>query len=387
MAKFYKKYSREEFEDFFENEYDGYDFPSEANKTTDIIGFGEIGGIGQLVYHTIRFSDYEYEQANGDEWFLKPIINRNDKLEFHDEEGLSGVDLLYALYNLAKEIDENKDNVSTDERVIEFCKTVAHPYFIDELYGEATDKAFVLAEDGYHFERDAMFRVSDFISDLKRFYTTMKHFLAFKETAEGTGTSAFTLYEDSRFFDGLPFFEKYKSETCFDETPRVDDDASLEDLFGEKMNAEQETADSSELKEKSDWFVHEPADYIHDILDLLLDTLPNINMRLKRNPQDGKVVFAADVHSVFDIAYYTLARKLATFNCDEFKDEIRGRKGVIATCLNCGRAFRRTTNMQMFCKNEACRKAHNAMRQKKYRENKKVKAVSKKRKKEQKSNG
>ena len=199
--------------------------------------------------------------------------------------------------------------------------------------------------------------------------------------------SAFTLYEDSGFFDGLPFFEKYKSETYFDETPRADDDISFEDLVAEMMSAEQKTADNSEVKEESDWFVHEPADYIHDILDLLLDTLPNFNMRLKRNTKDSKVVFAADVHSVFDIAYYTLARKLATFKHGEFKDEIRGRKGVIATCVNCGKAFRRTTNMQMFCKDEACRKAHNAMRQKKYRESKKVKAVSKKRKKEQKNNG
>ena len=141
----------------------------------------------------------------------------------------------------------------------------------------------------------------------------MKHFFAFKEIAEATGTSAFTLYEDSRFFDGLPFFEKYKNETYFDEIPRVDDDAPLEDLLAEMAKVEQETA---EPKEKPDWFVHEPADYIHDILDLLLDTLPNFNMRLKRNPKDSKVVFAADVHSVFDIAYYTLARKLATFKHD-----------------------------------------------------------------------
>ena len=30
--------------------------PSEADKTTDILGFKEIGGIGQLIYHPFRFS-------------------------------------------------------------------------------------------------------------------------------------------------------------------------------------------------------------------------------------------------------------------------------------------------------------------------------------------
>lgn len=29
--------------------------PSEANKTTDILGFKEIGGVGQLIYRPFRF--------------------------------------------------------------------------------------------------------------------------------------------------------------------------------------------------------------------------------------------------------------------------------------------------------------------------------------------
>lgn len=31
--------------------------PSEADKTTDILGFKEIGGIGQLIYHPFRFKN------------------------------------------------------------------------------------------------------------------------------------------------------------------------------------------------------------------------------------------------------------------------------------------------------------------------------------------
>ena len=42
-------------------------------------------------------------------------------------------------------------------------------------------------------------------------------------------------------------------------------------------------------------------------------------------------------------------------------------------CPNCGEAFARRSNRQQFCTKEECRKAHNALRQKKYRENKKPK--------------
>lgn len=31
--------------------------PSEADKITDILGFKEIGGIGQLIYHPFRFKN------------------------------------------------------------------------------------------------------------------------------------------------------------------------------------------------------------------------------------------------------------------------------------------------------------------------------------------
>ena len=32
-----------------------------ANKQTHMLGFGEVGGVGQLVYHSFRFADYEID--------------------------------------------------------------------------------------------------------------------------------------------------------------------------------------------------------------------------------------------------------------------------------------------------------------------------------------
>ena len=48
---------------------------------------------------------------------------------------------------------------------------------------------------------------------------------------------------------------------------------------------------------------------------------------------------------------------------------------AVVICPNCGEAFARRSNRQQFCTKEECRKAHNALRQKKYRENKKLKEM------------
>ena len=32
-----------------------------ANKQTDMLSFGMVGGVGQLVYHSFRFADYEID--------------------------------------------------------------------------------------------------------------------------------------------------------------------------------------------------------------------------------------------------------------------------------------------------------------------------------------
>lgn len=39
--------------------------------------------------------------------------------------------------------------------------------------------------------------------------------------------------------------------------------------------------------------------------------IPDFRIRLNVNPQTGKLVFTTNVYSVFDICWYTLARKLS----------------------------------------------------------------------------
>ena len=50
--------------------------PSEADKTTDILGFKEIGGIGQLIYHPFRFKKYELDIDKSDEYCATPFCRQ-----------------------------------------------------------------------------------------------------------------------------------------------------------------------------------------------------------------------------------------------------------------------------------------------------------------------
>jgi hypothetical protein len=121
------------------------------------------------------------------------------------------------------------------------------------------------------------------------------------------------------------------------------------------------------------WFTREPFDYYEELRDQLMDMIPDFRMRLKVNLRNNHVVFAADVHSIFDICWYTLARMIVDFGPPEEGGQTRELKeGTLITCLNCGEAFIRTNNRQLYCKKVKCQRAHNAARQRKYRANKKL---------------
>ena len=61
----------------------------------------------------------------------------------------------------------------------------------------------------------------------------------------------------------------------------------------------------------------------------------------------------------------------------EQEPDVEGRPREFAVVIypNCSEVFARRSNRQQFCTKEKCRRAHNALRQKKYRENKKLKEM------------
>lgn len=357
-------------------DWEGNIIPSKADNSSDIIGFGDVGGIGQLIYHTFRFPNYEYVKASDGHQCLKPIgmadIDRTD--------GYSGKQLFEALYNLGLHINDFECDIPFDEQIIEFCETVCHPYYIDVLYAEMTQPTFDYSHDSPILENDAMFSISDFMHDLGYFFNAAQFYFAFKDVCSGDAEKAFNLAQEGRFFEGYPFFEKYKQE----DYSREDVAERTEYITSEELVAEMKAEwDKKSNKSQKDitWFAVEPADYDEEIQDTLIDIIPDFRMRLKRNPKNNQVVFAADVNSVFDIAWYTLARMITDFGPLEDGGRVRDlTEGTLITCPHCGEAFIRRNNRQQYCMKKECQKAHNALRQRRYRENQKIKKAQNKQK-------
>ena len=261
--------------------YDGEGryIPSKADNSSDIIGFGDVGGIGQLVYHTFRFPEYEYEEANDGYWCLKPI----GMADLDKENGLPGKRIFEELYNLGLHINDFSSKKPFDQQIIDFCKRVSHPYFIDDLYATMTHPTFDYSREGQMLENDAMFSVSEFMRDLGHFYNAAQFYFAFKDVCSGDAEKAFNLAKEGKFFEGLPFFEKYKHEENFREyMTEYDENLTPQELFAE-MLAEAEK-EGRKPREDVTWFAVEPADYDEVILNTLIDIIPTFNMRLKRNP-------------------------------------------------------------------------------------------------------
>lgn len=353
--------------------YDGEGFwiPSVADNKSDVIGMGDIGGIGQLIYHTFVFK--EYEITNDGSPCLKPVVSETDEAPVSFNTYRSGKKLFCAIYNLGKRIDSLSDNTPIVDLISSFCTQTAHPYFIDEIHSAIKEGAITSQADLKRFELDYMFRIETFLNDLERFYTASQYYFAIQDIVNGTGDFAYNLCRNQgRLFSPPPFFERYKHAESLNNTPDpIDNYISPDDLLAE-MLADNAAADTP--ADNDDWFAREPIDYYDDLVRLLCDIMPNFRLRLKPHPMKEKLIFAADIHSVFDIAWYVLAHLVAEIDPPAEPGEMSAMaEGTLITCMNCGDAFIRRNNRQLYCLKEACRNAHNAKRQQQYRDRKKRK--------------
>ena len=66
----------------------------------------------------------------------------------------------------------------------------------------------------------------------------------------------------------------------------------------------------------------------------MIDIVPSFTIRVRRDPKTQKTVFAAEVESVFDIAWLTLARKIA----DDVPPEEKGKHQEIKGLLRSARS-------------------------------------------------
>ena len=122
-------------------------------------------------------------------------------------------------------------------------------------------------------------------------------------------------------------------------------------------------------------YILQPIDDFCELRGQLMGMIPDFHMRLKVDPKSDKVVFAADIHSVFDIAWYTLAHYMVDVQLtDEGTSERQYSEGKVCVCKCCGRAFVRTAdqNRRQYCGDPECERKRQRERTQRKREKDKI---------------
>lgn len=288
-------------------------FPKANNKH---LGLVDIGGVGEIVYKVVKFKDYDYDdQANiVDKGIKGKIIYPLDHYEapnLDTDLGLTGKKLISSLCNLAEEINfkEYHNDVEVASLVMNWCKEYFHPYNIESLYEKYRELEKGEKDRKYYQEwTDGVFKLDTFIDDLAQLYSVFTYVYAFLECLNGNPEPALNYDKNGHYFHTVPWFADYMA--------RID----LE----------------------------------------------------KYDIDRKKCELVANVESIFDICYYSIARLLAAnapsedSNTDKYSVYDLGES--VSFCEVCGRMYVKSGNNQKCCGDEACIRTINRKRQARHRQ-------------------
>lgn len=358
------------------NDFGKY-IPSRADNTTDMLGFSAVGGVGQLIYHLFRFHDYELDYDDDGAPIARPICRPDYGPKLYGKDSPTGKELFVSLYNLAKKINDPSEEKPYAELIIDWCREHAHPYAVDFIHAGLTDKNFDLNELWFMVERDGTFGIEQFMDDLEKFYQAASMHFAFEQMCMANDDAAYYLSEDGKHFAGLPFFDKFRFDP--ESVPEIDYSSAGGDLLKEIQLDAAAMAETAEHNTDNEGFVRIPFDEYEQLQETMIDLIPDIHIRLKIDPRTRKVAFAADVHSVFDICWYVLARKISEDVAPEEKgtsaDKKVAHEGVVMSCPYCGEAFIRRGNRRITCGKDECNRARLRKNKQNSRRNQKITAM------------
>lgn len=307
---------------------------------TEYFTFTEIGGVGEMIYRAVRFPEYvpEYDHAAKEDVIVplfSAIMNRPTS---GTDYSITGQELLASLCNLYKKINAPDSDERVTDLVWDWCRNHIHPYDIDVLCDEIENGSFVNAAFREWLQRRATFEVRDFVSDVCRLGTAFEYYDALQKIRCSHDVSAGRgLYYEGHICDSLPFLEKYRQYT---------DDA--------------------------EYLEHVNADYDDRLFDLL-EMFPDFKMRVKQDRKTHKAEMCAEIHSVFDIAWYAFARMVADVAPPADTDlDYMFSQGSILTCMGCGEYFVRHSSRQRYCDNPACKAERNNRKARAYYKRKKA---------------
>lgn len=367
--------------------WNGDYIPSKADKTTEILDSKEIDGIGQLIYHPFRFASYDISY-DGKNYCAYPVCKKGQEPIFPNDDDLTGRRILVNLCNLAKVIDSFENKIPKEQLIVRWCMENMHPYSINFIYSELIENFDINAIDAEVVEHDGIFEIDRFMNDLGKLYNAVRFYVALEGIRFFKDDVAYNLYEKGRYFESYSYFEKYKHavpETLYDVVSKPTTSKELlENMMRTNQYIEEHPLEQS-LKGSFD-FNNNPYDDYDELRKTLAGFIPKFNIQLKLNSTTGRYEFSADIDSVFDIAWYTLAKMISEDPAlkNRINNDLRP-EGIMICCRNCGKFIIRKSNRQEFCDSEECQKARNARKQKAYRERKASKKAHLEQKKRQKS--
>ena len=279
----------------------------------------EIGGIGDIKKHTLRFHSYRIGTVEG----MLTIFAEYTSGQFPTVyKGYpSGQELLIELCNLNLEL-RDKPLKECAEILIRWSLENIHHYY---HYGDDVAALEQIDNDADQYW-DMMVNeiecysisVKDMVQDLERLYTDTMTLFAIRSLMEGKITDAQRIYGEVR----------------------VPDEKNLLHAWY--------WADS----------VHRPL-----VLQDFIENIPKLKMGLEYDLSTGQIQLQPVVKSVVDAAYFGLARFMAV-NANALDDY--GGKTNIAFCQACGKAFIKRGNRQKYCGTLECQSVRNKLKSKEY---------------------
>ncbi|MGI6360430.1 MAG: hypothetical protein ACOX02_05280 [Acholeplasmatales bacterium] len=338
-------------------------------------GFTEIGGIADTAYRLVRYDDYMFEDGVTIEKYNlineDMIVNKNplSMPTLDDDNTITGKKLLISLLKLADDIDKNcKTKYETVDKIIEWCKKVAHPYDINKLYEKyEADLLGIEPDIPIDLVYDGSFKYYDFMQDLCDLYDVVINWHAFSELIRGNVDYAYNLNDSGPSFINGSIYEKYKrvkndrgiNLTREDRQNWIKDnytgdfietlikEREAHNIYGDLLS--KETFRKNVLKDKK------------KIYSRIISYIPPVRMKLKYIDNEGNAEFRAEINSVFDICWYTLARMIAS-NAPQQDEDLdyggdRWNEGTLGVCANCGTFFLKNNSVQKYCDNASCKAA------------------------------
>ena len=272
----------------------------------------EIGGIGDIKKHTLRFRSYRIGTEDGKLTIYAEYEPERPPVIFSGYP--CGQELLMDLCNLYLEL-RDKTQEECARILVRWSIENIHPYY---LYGDNVEYIEFNNDDPNDYW-DCMVNVlecyhvyvEDMVRDLERLYIDTMTVFTLRKLMDGDVAEAQRLYQDVR----VP----------------------------EKENL------------MARWYRTEP-DRRPLVIKEFVEKLPTFTMNLEYDLSDRQLKLQPLVKSVIDAAYYGLGR-FAAVNAGALDDY--GGKTNIAFCQACGRAFIKRGNRQKYCGTMQCQSIRN----------------------------